>query len=166
MGYDKKLSHNQRVQAFKEALAVKPVAIAMKSQCRTISNYRKGVMTDDKDCACKRRLCRSRGINGWIRRHGFGAVLQDQKLVGHSVGRERLFPRRANTRRRGVRLVRNPRGRSRRDRTQHNVDGCGCETEVSPTTMVGDLAIRPAFRGRIVGDTTLRKKYAPKEIKK
>merc|ERR1712146_601794 len=52
MGYDKKLSHNQRVQAFKEALAVKPVAIAMKSQCRTISNYRKGVMTDDNDCAC------------------------------------------------------------------------------------------------------------------
>ena len=48
-GYDKKLSHNQRVQAFKEALAVKPVAIAMKSQCRTISNYRKGVMTDDKE---------------------------------------------------------------------------------------------------------------------
>jgi len=56
-GFDARLTHNERVRAFKEALAIKPIAMVMKSQCKTFSNYKKGVMTNDGDCACDRVDC-------------------------------------------------------------------------------------------------------------
>lgn len=56
-GYDARLTHDQRVKAFKEAVAVQPVAIVMKSSCRTLSNYKRGVLTDDGDCACDEVAC-------------------------------------------------------------------------------------------------------------
>jgi len=56
-GFNAFIIHNERVQAFKEAVAIKPVAMVMKSSCRTLSNYRKGVLTDDGECACAAVEC-------------------------------------------------------------------------------------------------------------
>lgn len=36
----------------KRAVAYVPLAVTIKSNCRAFSNYRKGVITDDDDCAC------------------------------------------------------------------------------------------------------------------
>lgn len=41
-----------RMQKMKNALAEQPVAIAMNSDCATMKNYKKGVLTDDGDCSC------------------------------------------------------------------------------------------------------------------
>jgi len=51
-GLDAPLTFEERLQEFKAALAEKPIAMAIKSACSTLSNYRKGVLTDDGDCAC------------------------------------------------------------------------------------------------------------------
>mmetsp|Transcript_8127 Transcript_8127/g.20381 ORF Transcript_8127/g.20381 Transcript_8127/m.20381 type:complete len:489 (+) Transcript_8127:239-1705(+) len=49
-GINKVMSHEQRVEAFKQALADRPVSMLMKSSCKTLSNYKSGVLTDDGDC--------------------------------------------------------------------------------------------------------------------
>ena len=49
-GIDKVMSHDQRVEAFKQALADRPVSMIMKSACKTLSNYKSGILTDDGDC--------------------------------------------------------------------------------------------------------------------
>jgi hypothetical protein len=46
-----------RVQLMKEALQIAPVGMTIKSACRTLSNYRKGILTDDEDCACSSSSC-------------------------------------------------------------------------------------------------------------
>lgn len=46
-----------RVQLMKEALQVAPVSMVIKSACNTLSNYRKGILTDDGDCACSDTSC-------------------------------------------------------------------------------------------------------------
>ena len=49
-GVNKVMSHEQRVEAFKQALADRPVSMIMKSACKTLSNYKSGILTDDGDC--------------------------------------------------------------------------------------------------------------------
>jgi hypothetical protein len=46
-----------RVQLMKEALQVAPVSMTISSSCRTLSNYRTGILTDDGDCACSSTTC-------------------------------------------------------------------------------------------------------------
>jgi len=45
-------TYTTRAERMKYALAEGPVAIAMKSSCKKIMTYRKGVITDDFDCKC------------------------------------------------------------------------------------------------------------------
>lgn len=56
------LTHEQRVQVFKGALAIKPVVMVMSSACRTLSNYKRGVLTDDGDCACATVDCMDHAV--------------------------------------------------------------------------------------------------------
>lgn len=42
----------ERMTRMKRALEQQPVAIVICSNCKTISNYRSGILTDDEDCAC------------------------------------------------------------------------------------------------------------------
>lgn len=51
------MSFERRVVTMKEALTIAPVSSTMKSACKTISNYLKGIMTDDGDCACSTSSC-------------------------------------------------------------------------------------------------------------
>mmetsp|Transcript_62753 Transcript_62753/g.152793 ORF Transcript_62753/g.152793 Transcript_62753/m.152793 type:complete len:534 (-) Transcript_62753:156-1757(-) len=56
-GFDFFGSFDDRLREFKEALAEKPVAMVIRSSCKTLSNYKKGIMTDDGDCACSAVDC-------------------------------------------------------------------------------------------------------------
>mmetsp|Transcript_19424 Transcript_19424/g.29965 ORF Transcript_19424/g.29965 Transcript_19424/m.29965 type:complete len:463 (-) Transcript_19424:372-1760(-) len=47
----------ERAAKMKEAVARQPVSITIKSACRTLNNYRKGVIDDDGDCACNNIKC-------------------------------------------------------------------------------------------------------------
>ncbi|CAB9503414.1 Senescence-specific cysteine protease SAG39 [Seminavis robusta] len=45
-------SYETRMQKMKQGIARQPVAIAVRSNCPTWSNYKSGVVTDDGECAC------------------------------------------------------------------------------------------------------------------
>jgi hypothetical protein len=60
-GFDAPLTFEERVQEFKLALAETPVAMVIKSSCKTLSNYRNGVLTEDGDCACSAVDCIDHG---------------------------------------------------------------------------------------------------------
>jgi Papain family cysteine protease len=45
-------TYDLRMQKMKQGLARQPIAVAVKSDCTTWTNYRSGVVTDDGDCAC------------------------------------------------------------------------------------------------------------------
>jgi hypothetical protein len=49
---DDRLSFNERRDAMKQAVAIQPVTIILKSNCDLFMSYNGGVMTDDEDCAC------------------------------------------------------------------------------------------------------------------
>ena len=53
----KRQPFTERLQLIKQVLNTQPISVAMKSSCRTLSNYRKGIMTDDGDCACSSLSC-------------------------------------------------------------------------------------------------------------
>lgn len=57
VGFDTPVTFEERLQLFKQALAEKPVAMVIRSSCKTLSNYRSGVLTDDGDCACSDSSC-------------------------------------------------------------------------------------------------------------
>jgi Papain family cysteine protease len=48
---------DSRILTMKQALTVAPVSSTLKSSCQTMSNYKKGIMTDDGDCACSSSAC-------------------------------------------------------------------------------------------------------------
>jgi hypothetical protein len=50
-------SFQERLQRMKEAVFKQPVAIVIRSNCRTISNYKKGIITEDEECACNDPTC-------------------------------------------------------------------------------------------------------------
>mmetsp|Transcript_11832 Transcript_11832/g.16775 ORF Transcript_11832/g.16775 Transcript_11832/m.16775 type:complete len:453 (-) Transcript_11832:80-1438(-) len=47
----------QRLAKMKEAVARQPISVVIKSACRTLSNYRKGVINDDGSCSCDTASC-------------------------------------------------------------------------------------------------------------
>lgn len=47
----------QRLVNMKRAVARQPVSVAMRSSCRTFSNYRSGILDEDKDCTCNSPGC-------------------------------------------------------------------------------------------------------------
>ncbi|KAG7358329.1 cell surface protein [Nitzschia inconspicua] len=51
------LSYDERAEQFKQVLEQQPIAMVIKSSCRTLSNYRSGILTDDGDCACNAPEC-------------------------------------------------------------------------------------------------------------
>ena len=72
------------------------------------SNYRKGVLTDDGDCACTTVAC----IDHAILMVGYDDTAEIpyskiKKIVGYHVGRRRIFPRRPNSRPGHIWFVRN-----------------------------------------------------------
>ena len=56
-GMSTSLTYAERSEIFKQVLDQQPIAMVIKSACRTLSNYRSGVITDDGDCACSRPEC-------------------------------------------------------------------------------------------------------------
>ena len=56
-GMSTSLTYEERAEIFKQVLDEQPIAMVIKSACRTLSNYRSGVITDDGDCACSRPEC-------------------------------------------------------------------------------------------------------------
>jgi C1A family cysteine protease len=56
------LSFEDRMFKMKQAVAVQPVAIVIRSNCRTISNYKSGVITEDEACACDGPLCADHAV--------------------------------------------------------------------------------------------------------
>ena len=62
VGYDARLTHAQRLVAFKQALALQPISVVMRSSCRTLSNYRSGVLTEDGNCACLDSDCTDHSV--------------------------------------------------------------------------------------------------------
>ena len=56
-GMSTPLSYEERAEIFKQVLDQQPIAMVIKSACKTLSNYRSGVITDDGDCACSRPDC-------------------------------------------------------------------------------------------------------------
>jgi hypothetical protein len=51
------MTFQQRLETMKQALAQQPVAMVIRSSCKTLSNYRNGILTDDGDCACSDSSC-------------------------------------------------------------------------------------------------------------
>ena len=45
-------SFEERKALMKQVLARQPISIAIRSNCRTLSSYKKGILTSDGDCAC------------------------------------------------------------------------------------------------------------------
>lgn len=52
----------ERILMMKAALQTAPVAMVIKSSCRTLSNYRKGILNDDGGCACSSSQCLDHAI--------------------------------------------------------------------------------------------------------
>ena len=56
------IPYDERLDLVKSVLSEQPIAIAMKSSCKEISNYKKGILTDDGDCACTDGLCMDHAV--------------------------------------------------------------------------------------------------------
>mmetsp|Transcript_23797 Transcript_23797/g.44220 ORF Transcript_23797/g.44220 Transcript_23797/m.44220 type:complete len:230 (-) Transcript_23797:389-1078(-) len=50
-------SFAERMNRMKRAVEKRPVAIVIRSNCPTLSNYRSGILTEDEACACDDPLC-------------------------------------------------------------------------------------------------------------
>lgn len=50
-------SFEERLYRMKYAISVQPIAMVIKSDCKTLSSYKSGVMTDDGDCRCEDVSC-------------------------------------------------------------------------------------------------------------
>jgi C1A family cysteine protease len=55
--FDSALDFQGRLLKMKQALAERPISMVLKSSCKTLSNYKKGILTDDGDCACSNVGC-------------------------------------------------------------------------------------------------------------
>jgi Papain family cysteine protease len=55
-------SFDERLTRMKRALEQQPVAIVIRSNCQTISNYRSGILTEDEDCGCNDPLCADHAV--------------------------------------------------------------------------------------------------------
>jgi C1A family cysteine protease len=55
--YESQASLEKRIQTMKQQLAIQPVSIVIKSTCLIFSNYKRGILTDDGDCACGNSRC-------------------------------------------------------------------------------------------------------------
>ena len=51
LDFDDPYTFEERVQIFKRTLVKQPIAMVIKSSCKTLSNYKKGVLTDDGGCS-------------------------------------------------------------------------------------------------------------------
>jgi C1A family cysteine protease len=56
------MQFEDRLNLVKSVLAEQPIAMVMKSSCRTLSMYRKGILTDDGDCACLDPYCADHAV--------------------------------------------------------------------------------------------------------
>jgi hypothetical protein len=56
------MEFEDRLNLVKSILAKQPISMSMKSSCRTLSNYRKGIMTDDGDCTCPNPYCADHAV--------------------------------------------------------------------------------------------------------
>jgi hypothetical protein len=56
-GIESNKTHDERLLEFKQALAVRPIAVVLSSSCFVFSNYREGVLTEDGECACSTPSC-------------------------------------------------------------------------------------------------------------
>jgi C1A family cysteine protease len=55
--FDSTLDFQGRLLKMKQTLAERPISMVIKSSCNTLSNYKKGVLTGDGDCACSNVGC-------------------------------------------------------------------------------------------------------------
>lgn len=53
---------DERVRRLKQAVARQPVALVIRSNCHTISNYKSGILTEDEACACNDPLCADHAV--------------------------------------------------------------------------------------------------------
>jgi C1A family cysteine protease len=53
---------DERLRIMKETLAKQPISMVIRSSCKTLSNYRNGILTDDGDCACSASSCTDHAI--------------------------------------------------------------------------------------------------------
>jgi hypothetical protein len=56
------MQFEDRLNLVKSILAEQPISMSMKSACKTLSNYRKGIMTDDGDCVCLDPYCADHAV--------------------------------------------------------------------------------------------------------
>ncbi|KAL3893340.1 MAG: hypothetical protein SGARI_008230, partial [Bacillariaceae sp.] len=59
--YDE-FSFDERVRRLKQAVERQPVALVIRSNCQTISNYRSGILTEDEACACNDSSCADHAV--------------------------------------------------------------------------------------------------------
>jgi C1A family cysteine protease len=59
--YDE-FSFEERLSRMKRAVEQQPVAIVIRSNCYTISNYQSGILTEDEDCACSDPMCADHAV--------------------------------------------------------------------------------------------------------
>jgi C1A family cysteine protease len=55
--FDTSLSFQERLLQMKTTLAKQPISSVIRSNCGTLSSYKKGILTDDGDCACANPSC-------------------------------------------------------------------------------------------------------------
>jgi C1A family cysteine protease len=55
--FDASLSFQERLLQMKTTLAKQPISSVIRSNCGTLSSYKKGILTDDGDCACDNPSC-------------------------------------------------------------------------------------------------------------
>jgi C1A family cysteine protease len=55
--FDSPLDFQGRLLKMKQTLAERPISMVIKSSCKTLSNYKKGILTGDGDCACSNVGC-------------------------------------------------------------------------------------------------------------
>jgi C1A family cysteine protease len=53
---------DERLNLVKSVLAKQPISMIMKSSCSTFSNYKKGILTDDGECACNSADCADHAV--------------------------------------------------------------------------------------------------------
>lgn len=59
--YDE-FSFQERLTRMKRAIEQQPVAIVIRSNCQTISNYHSGILTEDEACACNDPMCADHAV--------------------------------------------------------------------------------------------------------
>lgn len=62
MDFDLRVGFEERLETVKDVLSRQPISMVIKSTCRSLSNYRKGILTDDGNCACSTPDCLDHAI--------------------------------------------------------------------------------------------------------